>query len=250
MGSYKLAQPSQLQSILNEIRQLADSNSLRTKAINTQRGERKANYLEQAVELNLSGDFHGFYSFLLQLEKSPRMLRLARMNMHKSGDGQLLVQMTLNIYFDTGAPAQTNRSASDSTDMIEQLQQMQDQQGAMARQIGLMATLTDNTPRSSVLAQVVNSLPRGVSLVDFTLDGSELKVSAVAQTDEQMTRFANRLRTSKMWHEPKLAYDPSANDGDAQRNFQINTTLNTEPSTDLQSIQAQMSKAASAVESR
>ena len=58
------------------------------------------------IELSLQGDFNGFYSFLLQLEKLQRITRVTQMNLQKINDrdGEMTAQMTLSIFFepDTG----------------------------------------------------------------------------------------------------------------------------------------------------
>ena len=38
--------------------------------------EKFASYCEQPIQMTFSGDFNGFYSFLLQLEKLRRMKQL------------------------------------------------------------------------------------------------------------------------------------------------------------------------------
>jgi len=63
--------------------------------------------------MNLSGDFNGYYSFLLQLEKLPRITRVTQMNLQKISDrdGEMQAQMTLSIFFEPdtgGAVAGTN----------------------------------------------------------------------------------------------------------------------------------------------
>jgi hypothetical protein len=52
--------------------------------------------------MNISGDFNGFYSFLLQLEKLARITRVTQMNLQKidEHDGQMQAQLTLSIFFE------------------------------------------------------------------------------------------------------------------------------------------------------
>jgi hypothetical protein len=52
--------------------------------------------------MSLSGDFNGFYAFLLQLEKLARITRVTQMQLQKidEHDGQMQAQMTLSIYFE------------------------------------------------------------------------------------------------------------------------------------------------------
>src|SRR5215218_8215893 len=59
----KLPQEKEVDKILKEVWQMAEANSLQTKTIKTLRTERSSNYSEQPIEMNLQGDFNGFYSF-------------------------------------------------------------------------------------------------------------------------------------------------------------------------------------------
>jgi type IV pilus assembly protein PilO len=108
----KLPQEKEVDKILKEVWQMAEANSLQTKTIKTMRTERGSNYSEQPIEMNLQGDFNGFYSFLLQLEKLPRITRVTQMNLQKISDrdGEMQAQLTLSIFFepDTGSVANTN----------------------------------------------------------------------------------------------------------------------------------------------
>ena len=67
---------------------------------------------QQPIQLSLSGDFNGFYSFLLQLEKLQRITRVTDMTLQKINDhdGEMQAQLTLSIFFepDTGTVAGTN----------------------------------------------------------------------------------------------------------------------------------------------
>lgn len=107
----KLPQEKEIDKILKEVWQMAEANSLQTKSIKTLRGERAASYSEQPIQMSLSGDFNGFYSFLLQLEKLPRITRVTQMNLAKISDrdGEMQAQLTLSIFFEPdGKVASTN----------------------------------------------------------------------------------------------------------------------------------------------
>ena len=103
----KLPQEKEVDKILREVWQMAEANSLETKTIKTLKSERGPNYSEQPIQMSLSGDFKGFYSFLLQLEKLQRITRVTQMNLQKINDrdGEMQAQMTLSIFFepDTGS---------------------------------------------------------------------------------------------------------------------------------------------------
>ncbi|QOV90120.1 type IV pilus inner membrane component PilO [Humisphaera borealis] len=102
----KLPQAKEMDKVLKEIWQLADANGLRTQTVKTPRSVKMAGYSEQMLELNLAGDFKGFYEFMLQLEKLPRLTKVTKMNLTKitDKDGEMQASLTMSIYFepDTG----------------------------------------------------------------------------------------------------------------------------------------------------
>ena len=108
----KLPQEKDVDKILKEVWQMAEANQLTTKTIKTLKSERGPSYSEQPIQMSLSGDFNGFYSYLLQLEKLPRITRITNMNLQKINDrdGEMQAQLTLSIFFepDTGVVAGTN----------------------------------------------------------------------------------------------------------------------------------------------
>src|SRR5882724_7383292 len=53
---------------------------------------------------------------------------------------------------------------------IQQAEKMQDKQRTMARQAELAASLLEKVPRSFLLAELTNSLPPGVSLLDMSME--------------------------------------------------------------------------------
>jgi len=99
----KLPQEKEIDKILQEVWKMADANALQTRTIKTLKSERAAGYSEQPIQISLAGDFKGFYSFLLQLEKLSRITRLTNMKLDKitNEDGKMQAQMTLSIFFES-----------------------------------------------------------------------------------------------------------------------------------------------------
>src|SRR5207248_8735828 len=92
----------EVDKILREVWQLAEANQLQTRTVKPIKSERGLSYSEQQIEMSLAGDFTGFYSFLLQLEKLPRITRLSKMNLQKINehDGHMTAALTLSIFFE------------------------------------------------------------------------------------------------------------------------------------------------------
>lgn len=98
----KLPQNHEVGRVLDEVSNVATANSLETRSFKPLPAEPNANYNEQRIEMTLSGDFNGFYSFLLQLEKLPRITRLMQMKLDKINDrdGEMTAKVTLSIFFE------------------------------------------------------------------------------------------------------------------------------------------------------
>jgi type IV pilus assembly protein PilO len=103
----KLPPRKQVEDVLQEVWHLAEANSLTAKTIKTPKDKRTASYGEQDMEMSLSGNFTGFYTFLLQVEKLPRLTRIKKMNLTKINDrdGDMQAEMILSIYFEPEDPA-------------------------------------------------------------------------------------------------------------------------------------------------
>src|SRR5215213_11076315 len=105
----KLPQQREIEEILKEVSQMSEANNLTTKTVKTLPSEKGPNYSEQPIQLSMSGDFNGFYSFLLQLEKLPRITRITQMNLTKitNRDGETQAQITLSIFFEPDRASST-----------------------------------------------------------------------------------------------------------------------------------------------
>jgi len=98
----KLPQEKEVETVLAQVWKMAEANALQAKTIRTGKTERTTNYSEQSIEMNLSGDFTGFYLFMQQLEKLPRLTRVTDMMLTKISDhdGQMQASLTLSVFFE------------------------------------------------------------------------------------------------------------------------------------------------------
>src|SRR5687768_1016134 len=110
----KLPQEKEIDKILREISQMADANSLQTKTVKMLKAQRGASYSEQPIQVSLTGDFNGYYAFLLQLEKLSRITRVTNMKLEKldERDGEMQAQMTLSIFFEPDTSARSAAAAA------------------------------------------------------------------------------------------------------------------------------------------
>lgn len=99
----KLPQQKDLDKIVKDVWQKAEKHNLQTRVIKTRKTEKAAGYSEQPIELGLSGDFKGFYAFLLDLETLSRLTQMNQMKLDKimTRDGEMQANVTLSIFFES-----------------------------------------------------------------------------------------------------------------------------------------------------
>jgi type IV pilus assembly protein PilO len=109
----KLPQEKEIDKILKQTWKMAESDTLQTKSIKTLKSRKAAGYSEQPIEMDLSGNFNGFYSFLLQLEKMPRITRITDMHLSKINghDGEMRARLTMSIFFEPDGSRSTLAAA-------------------------------------------------------------------------------------------------------------------------------------------
>jgi Tfp pilus assembly protein PilN len=145
---------------------------------------------------------------------------------------------------------------------IEQFQKLQEKQRTMAKQAELTSSLIEKVPRSFLLAELTNSLPAGVSLVDCALESRKrntappvqktafevkapgtaaaptvpqvqpivydvsLRVTGIASNDVQVAQFITKLNASRLLKDVNLVISDEYKNGDDKlRRFQIEMTL-------------------------
>lgn len=98
----KLPKEKDVGDMLPQFWDMAKTNSLQSKTVKPDKPEVGPSYCELPIQMSLSGDFNGFYSFLLQLEKLPRITRVTQLNLQKINDhdGEATAQLTLSIFFE------------------------------------------------------------------------------------------------------------------------------------------------------
>lgn len=98
----KLPKEKDVGEMLPQFWDMAKTNSLQSRTVKPDKPEVGPSYCELPIQMSLSGDFNGFYSFLLQLEKLPRITRVTQMKLEKINehDGEATAQITLSIFFE------------------------------------------------------------------------------------------------------------------------------------------------------
>ena len=181
---------------------------------------------------------------------------------------------------DANEVARTEKAAAARP--IEQFQKLQEKQRTMAMQAELTSSLIEKVPRSFLLAELTNSLPTGVSLVDLVLESRKrsatpaaappkttfqaksgspsanrqvtasvqpvsfdvgMRVTGIASNDVQVAQFITKLNASRLLKDVNLVISDEFKSGDDKlRKFQIEMSLN--PSAEIDPMSGQQTKTA------
>jgi len=102
MFEAKLPAEREVEVILKEVWRLATEHGLRPKSIRTDKPVMAAMHNELPIKMEILGDFDGYYSFLLDLERLSRITRIPDMKLKKLTDteGHMKASFTLSIFFE------------------------------------------------------------------------------------------------------------------------------------------------------
>lgn len=98
----QLPEQREVEGILKEVWTLADRNDLVPKSVRTDKIISTGTYAELPIKMVIVGDFDGFYNFLSELERLPRITRLPQMKLKKSQreEGVMQADIVLSIFFE------------------------------------------------------------------------------------------------------------------------------------------------------
>jgi type IV pilus assembly protein PilO len=98
----KLPAQRDVEVVLRDVWRLAAENNLTPKSVRTDKIVTTAQYAELPIKMTILGNFSGFYTFLQELEKLPRITRTPSMKLKKLDDeeGVMQADMVLSIFFE------------------------------------------------------------------------------------------------------------------------------------------------------
>ncbi len=98
----KLPAQRDVEVVLRDVWRLAAENDLTPKSVRTDKIVASAHYAELPIKMTIIGDFSGFYTFLQELEKLPRITRTPSMKLKKldKQEGEMQADMVLSIFFE------------------------------------------------------------------------------------------------------------------------------------------------------
>ncbi len=97
----KLPPTSEIYSVLEQITLIAQKQGLNPKSIRTLGQKRNSGYVDQPLEMKLEGGFSAFYSFLLEIEKMPRIMKVRKLDVNKTRqlEGEVTTDCIVSIFF-------------------------------------------------------------------------------------------------------------------------------------------------------
>jgi type IV pilus assembly protein PilO len=107
----KLPSEEGVEDILEQVWQIAKANNQTVKSVKSEKAIPAANYRELPLKMVMEGGFDGFYQFMLELEKLPRITRMHELKLEKNApqrgstntniqSGDMRAEFTLSIYFE------------------------------------------------------------------------------------------------------------------------------------------------------
>lgn len=102
----KLPDERKVDEVLKQVWEMAARQRLTPKSVRTDKPLPGSQYSELPIQMEIVGDFDGFYSFLLELEKLPRITQLPKMKLTKfaekdAAQGQMRAEVILSVFFET-----------------------------------------------------------------------------------------------------------------------------------------------------
>jgi Tfp pilus assembly protein PilO len=98
----KLPSTEQIDQVLQDVTLIGEKQGVKRKSIRRMvKKESHNGYIEQPLEMELEGNFTSFYSFLLELEKLPRIMKIREMKLKKQTEkeGQISADFVVSIFF-------------------------------------------------------------------------------------------------------------------------------------------------------
>jgi type IV pilus assembly protein PilO len=97
----KLPPKSQIHEVLEQVTVIAQKQGLKPKTIRTLEKKNNSGYIEQPLKMTLEGNFGSFYSFLLELEKLPRIMKIRELELSKynENNGEITADFIVSIFF-------------------------------------------------------------------------------------------------------------------------------------------------------
>lgn len=97
----RLPPKSEIHKVLEQVTLIAQKRGLKPKTIRTLQKKDNSGYIEQPLKMELEGNFNSFYSFLLELENLPRIMKIRELVLSKqaTSEGNIAADFIVSIFF-------------------------------------------------------------------------------------------------------------------------------------------------------
>ena len=97
----RLPPKSKIHEVLEQVTVIAQKEGLKPKTIRTLAKKDNSGYVEQPLKMELDGNFKAFYSFLLETEKLPRIMKIRELEISKqlNDEGRIAANFVVSIFF-------------------------------------------------------------------------------------------------------------------------------------------------------
>ncbi|MHC4618306.1 MAG: type IV pilus inner membrane component PilO [Planctomycetota bacterium] len=97
----KLPPSSEIDKVLRDVTIIMEEKGLRSKRVLRLKEKNNSGYIEQPLKMELVGNFTSFYSFLLELETLPRIMKIRELELKKKAkeEGQIATNFIVSIFF-------------------------------------------------------------------------------------------------------------------------------------------------------
>jgi len=97
----KLPPTSEIDKVLRDVTVIGEKQGVKCKRILRLKRKDNSGYIEQPLKMELEGNFNSFYSFLLELEKLPRIMKIRELELDKQikQEGQIAADFVVSIFF-------------------------------------------------------------------------------------------------------------------------------------------------------
>jgi type IV pilus assembly protein PilO len=97
----KLPPTNEIHKVLEKVTVIAQKQGLKPKTIRTLNRKLNSGYVEQPLIMELDGNFRSFYSFLLEMEKLPRIMKVRKLDLSKKNqlEGQISAKCVVSVFF-------------------------------------------------------------------------------------------------------------------------------------------------------
>ena len=97
----QLPPTSEIDKVLRDVTVIGEKQGVNRKRILRLKQKDNSGYVEQPLKMDLEGDFKSFYSFLLELEKLPRIMKIRELELKKQtkDEGQIEANFIVSIFF-------------------------------------------------------------------------------------------------------------------------------------------------------